>query len=132
MSKYRIAVEICCIDQYYALVTVQYGALQFFIVYFHLSLGFSCNIHYCMQTIGYLIISTDLMQGNKFMHVVRDLPTCDEQSTWVAISNLCDSTFCSIKILMQKLLMKMSLLVDHKKAQSLPFQTKFVSCKSGK
>ena len=52
-------------------------------------------------------------------------------TTTVAISNLCDSTFCSIKILMQKLLMKMSLLVDHKKAQSLPFQTKFVSCKSG-
>ena len=44
----------------------------------------------------------------------------------LVISNLCDSTFCSIKILMQKLLMKMSLLVDHKKAQSLPFQTKFV------
>ena len=38
----------------------------------------------------------------------------------------------SIKLFMQKLIMKMSLLVDHRKAQSLPFQTKFVSCKSGK
>jgi len=33
---------------------------------------------------------------------------------------------------MQKLIMKMSLLVDHEKAQSLPFQTKLVSCQSGK
>ena len=32
---------------------------------------------------------------------------------------------------MQKLIMKISLLVDHRKAQSLPFQTKIVSCKSG-
>ena len=45
--------------------------------------------------------------------------------------NLCDFTLCSIKLLMQKLIMKMSSLVHHKKAQSLPFQTKFVLCKSG-
>ena len=32
---------------------------------------------------------------------------------------------------MQKLIMKMSSLVDHEKAQSLPFQIKFISCKSG-
>ena len=42
----------------------------------------------------------------------------------LAISNLCDSTFCSVKILMQKLLMKMSLLVDHKKAQSIDLSNK--------
>ena len=49
----------------------------------------------------------------------------------LAISNLCDFMLFSIKILMQKLIMKMSLLVDDEKAQSLPFQTKFVSNKSG-
>ena len=49
----------------------------------------------------------------------------------LAISNLYDFTLCSIKILMQNLIMKMASLVDHEKAQSLPFQTKFVSCKSG-
>ena len=49
----------------------------------------------------------------------------------VAISNLYDFALCSIKILMQKLIMTMSSLVDHEKAHSLPFQTKFVLCKSG-
>ena len=34
----------------------------------------------------------------------------------VAMSNLYDFTLCSIKIFMQKLIMKMSLLVDHQKA----------------
>ena len=48
----------------------------------------------------------------------------------VVMSNLYDFTLCSIKIFIQKLIMKMSLLVDHRKAQSQPFQTKFVSCKS--
>ena len=41
----------------------------------------------------------------------------------LAISNLYDFMLCSIKILTQKLIMKMSSLVDHKKAQSLPFRT---------
>ena len=55
----------------------------------------------------------------------------ESMATQVVMSNLYDFTLCSIKIIMQKLIMKMSLLVGHRKAQSLPFQTKFVSCKSG-
>ena len=49
----------------------------------------------------------------------------------IVISNVYDVTLCNIKIFMQKLIMRMSSLVDHGKAQSLPFQTKFDSCKSG-
>jgi len=46
--------------------------------------------------------------------------------SWGNDKLLCDfqRPFCSVKILMQKLLMKMSLLVDHKKAQSIDLSNK--------
>ena len=85
-----------------------------------------------IDTLSLILAMFQLLICNlhQYFFVVPD-KDCDI-AVEIAISNLCDSTFCSIKILMQKLLMKMSLLVDHKKAQSLPFQIKFVSCKSGK
>ena len=76
----------------------------------------------------YACIHVVSFPNQKPWSLVWELDWCTREIAWLirisllAISNLCDSTFCSIKILMQKLLMKMSLLVGHKKAQSLPFK----------
>ena len=70
---------------------------------------------------------TRLQQVRDRLAASHELPSPQDVDPIVAMSNLYDFTLCSIKIFMQKLIMKMSLLVDHRKAQSLPFQTKFVS-----